>query len=126
MSWLFSQALVEAFSEENSLGGEQCAQLNVMPTPQLFWRNDKPMDVLSRSPFGLTGPRTGANAEPTKLYRLLWSVLLCIALKTTTDADGRPAVSAIGAGMAMMPTCVHAVGRAPTGTRLGAISAPLS
>lgn len=54
MSWLFSQALVEAYSEENSLGGEPCAELNVMPTQRQFWRNDKTMDVLSLSPFGLT------------------------------------------------------------------------
>lgn len=54
MSWLYSQALVAAFSEENSWDGEPCAQLNVMPTRQPFWRNDKPMDVLTRSPFGVT------------------------------------------------------------------------
>lgn len=54
MSWLFSQALVEAYSEENSWDGEPSAPLNVMPTPQPFWRNDKTMDVLGRSPFGLT------------------------------------------------------------------------
>jgi len=53
MSWLFSQALVEEYSVANSLDGVPCAPLNVMPTPQLFWRNDKPMDVLKRSPFGL-------------------------------------------------------------------------
>jgi hypothetical protein len=54
MSWLFSQALVAEYLEDNSLDGEQCAPLNVMPTPRPFWRNDKTMDVLNRSPFGLT------------------------------------------------------------------------
>ena len=53
MSWLFSQALVEEYSEGISSGGEPSAPLNVMPTPQQFWRNDKPIDVLKRSPFGL-------------------------------------------------------------------------
>ena len=54
MSWLFSQALVEGFSGASSWDGERCAPLNVMPSPRLFWRNDKTMDVLKRSPFGLT------------------------------------------------------------------------
>jgi hypothetical protein len=54
MSWLYSQALVAAFSEENSWDGEPCAQLNVMPTQHKFWRKDKTMDVLSLSRFGLT------------------------------------------------------------------------
>lgn len=54
MSWLFSQALVAEFSEENSWDGEPCAQLNVMPTAQPFWRNDKPMDASRFSRFGLT------------------------------------------------------------------------
>jgi hypothetical protein len=54
MSWLFSQALVEAFSAGTSLAGEQCAQLNVMPTPHKFWRNDKTMEFSNLSRFGLT------------------------------------------------------------------------
>lgn len=54
MSWLFSQALVAEYSQENCWDGEPCAQLNVMPTPQPFSRNDKTMEVLSPSPFGLT------------------------------------------------------------------------
>ena len=54
MSWLFSRALAEAFSEENSWDGEPFAQLNVMPTPAKFSRNDKTMEPLSLSRFGLT------------------------------------------------------------------------
>lgn len=54
MSWLFSQALVEEYSEENSLDGELCAQWNVMPTPQGFWRNDKMMEFSKLSRFGPT------------------------------------------------------------------------
>lgn len=54
MSWLFSQALVEAFSEENSLDGEPCAPLSVMPTLHKFWRNDKTMEFSKLSQFGLT------------------------------------------------------------------------
>jgi hypothetical protein len=54
MSWLFSQALVEASLVENSSDGEPCAQLNVMPTRHKFWRNDKTMEPSSLSRFGLT------------------------------------------------------------------------
>jgi len=54
MSWLFSQALVEEYSVGTSLAGEPCAQLNVMPTPHKFWRNDKTIDASDHSRFGLT------------------------------------------------------------------------
>ena len=54
MSWLFSQALVEAFLPTNSAATEPSAQLNVMPTPQPFWRNDKTMEPFRFSRFGLT------------------------------------------------------------------------
>lgn len=54
MSWLFSQALAEEFSAGTSLDGQQFAQLNVMPTPHKFWRNDKTMDASDLSRFGLT------------------------------------------------------------------------
>lgn len=54
MSWLYSQALVEAFSGANSWDGEPCAPLSVMPTPHKFWRNDKTMEPSNLSRFGLT------------------------------------------------------------------------
>lgn len=54
MSWLFSQALVEEYSHHTSLDGEQCAQLNVMPTQHKFWHNDKMMEFSRLSQFGLT------------------------------------------------------------------------
>lgn len=54
MSWLFSRALVEAFSGGRSSVGEPCAQLNVMDTPHRFWRNDKMMEPSLHSRFGLT------------------------------------------------------------------------
>lgn len=54
MSWLFSQALAEEYSVDTSLAGEQFAQLNVMPTPHKFSRNDKMMEFSSLSRFGLT------------------------------------------------------------------------
>jgi hypothetical protein len=54
VSWLFSQALVEASSAERSSGGGPCAQLSVMPTAQPFWHRDKPMDASRFSRFGPT------------------------------------------------------------------------
>jgi len=53
MSWLFSQALAEEYSAGTSLDGERFAQLNVMPTPHKFWRNDKTMEHSDLSRFGL-------------------------------------------------------------------------
>lgn len=54
MSWLFSLALAEEYSVDTSLAGEQFAQLNVMPTPHKFSRNDKTMEFSDLSRFGLT------------------------------------------------------------------------
>ena len=54
MSWLFSRALVEAYSAASCSAGEPCAQLNVMPTPHSFLRNDKTMDASMLSQSGLT------------------------------------------------------------------------
>lgn len=64
MTWILSKALCENLLSspepvaESSGGtcsdGEPFAQLNVMPTPHKFWRNDKTMDASSLSRFGLT------------------------------------------------------------------------
>lgn len=54
MSWLFSRALVEAFSAATCSAGVPSAQLSVMPTPHKFWRNDKTMEPFQLSRFGLT------------------------------------------------------------------------
>jgi hypothetical protein len=54
MSWLFSQALAEAFSAGTCSDGEPCAQLNVMPTPHPFWLRDRTMEAWRPSQFGLT------------------------------------------------------------------------
>ncbi|RKT93886.1 UNVERIFIED_ORG: hypothetical protein C7432_0308 [Pantoea allii] len=53
MSWLFSQALAEEYSEDTSLAGVQFAPLSVMPTPHKFWRNDKTIEHSDLSRFGL-------------------------------------------------------------------------
>ena len=54
MSWLFSRALAEEYSAVTCSDGTQYAQLNVMPTPHKFSRNDKMMEFYDLSRFGLT------------------------------------------------------------------------
>jgi hypothetical protein len=54
MSWLFSQALVEASSEDGFLAGEPSAPLSVMPTAHNFWRRGKTIEPSNLSLFGLT------------------------------------------------------------------------
>lgn len=54
MSWLFSRALVEEYSEATCSAGAPSAPLSVMPTPHKFWRNDKTMEPSRLSRFGLT------------------------------------------------------------------------
>jgi hypothetical protein len=70
MSWLFSQALVEAFSAATCSAGELSAQLNVMPTPHPFWLRDRTMAAWLPSQFGLTcAPSTeGRGAELLTWY----------------------------------------------------------
>jgi len=54
MSWLYSRALVEAYSEANSLVGEPSVPLSGTPTPQAFLSPDR-MTAFSRlSRFGMT------------------------------------------------------------------------
>jgi hypothetical protein len=54
MSWLFSRALVEAYSEAVCWDGAPSAPLSVMPTPHRFLRLDKTMEPSNLSRFGLT------------------------------------------------------------------------
>jgi hypothetical protein len=54
MSWLFSQALVEVFSEDTSLDGEQFAPLSGNPTQQAYCAPDKMTDFSRLSRYGMT------------------------------------------------------------------------
>lgn len=54
MSWLFSRALVAAFSRANCSAIEPSAPLSVIPTQHKFWRNDRTMEPSQLSRFGLT------------------------------------------------------------------------
>jgi hypothetical protein len=54
MSWLFSRALVEAYSEANSSAGQPSVPSSASPTPQAYSSRDK-MKAFSRlSRFGMT------------------------------------------------------------------------
>jgi hypothetical protein len=71
MSWLYSQVLVEGFLEENSLDGEQYAQLSGNHTQQAYCSPDR-MTVCSRlSRFGMTfKPLTVSLGEDLLMWYL--------------------------------------------------------
>jgi len=54
MSWLYSQALVEEFSEANSSDGEQFVQSSGNPIQQAYLSQDKMTDFSRLSRFGMT------------------------------------------------------------------------
>ena len=64
MSWLFSQALVEASSAVISSDGEPSAPLNATPTPQAYSSRDKTTAHWRRFPSGMTcAPLTADHGE---------------------------------------------------------------
>jgi hypothetical protein len=64
MSWLFSRALVEAYSVESCLDGEPSVPLNGNPIPQAYCAPDKMTDFSRLSRFGMTfKPLTGNRGE---------------------------------------------------------------
>lgn len=85
MSWLFSRVLVEEYSGEGSSDGEPSAELNVMPTAQPFWRNDKTKDTSNLSRFGLTSRvLTERDGEV-----VLTSFLEAFPVRTSALQEGR-------------------------------------
>ncbi len=71
MSWLFSQVLVEEYSEASSLDGAQSAQSNGKPIQQAYCAPDKMTDFSRLSRFGMTyKPLTESRGEELlTLYR---------------------------------------------------------
>ena len=71
MSWLFSQALVEVFSEDTSLDGEPSALSSGNPTPQAYCAPDKMTGFSRLSRYGMTyKPLTATLGEELlTLYR---------------------------------------------------------
>lgn len=54
MSWLFSRALVGAFSAGTCSDGEPSVPSNSTATPQAYWSPDKTKDTCPRFPSGMT------------------------------------------------------------------------
>ena len=54
MSWLYSRALVEAYSQGTSLDGGPCAPSSGTPTPQAYSSHGKMTDFSRLSRFGMT------------------------------------------------------------------------
>jgi len=54
MSWLYSQALVAGYLEENSSDGELSALLNGTPMPQAFLPPGKTTKYWNLSQYGMT------------------------------------------------------------------------
>jgi hypothetical protein len=84
MSWLFSQALVEEYSEASSLDGAQSAQSSGSHIQQAYCVPDK-MTAFSRlSQFGMTyKPLTATHGEA-----LLMSYLAAFPVKTSQPRGG--------------------------------------
>ncbi len=84
MSWLYSQALVEAFSVGTSLDGEQSVQSSGNPTQLAYLLPDKMTDFSRLSRFGMTfRPLTEDRGEA-----LLMSYLEAFPAKTFQSRGG--------------------------------------
>jgi hypothetical protein len=84
MSWLFSQALVEEYSEASSLDGEQSAQSSGNHTQQAYCAPDKMTAFSKLSRFGMTyKPLTATHGEA-----LLMSYLAAFRAKTSPQRGG--------------------------------------
>lgn len=97
MSWLFSQALVEAFSAATCSAGEQSSQLNVMHTQHPFWLNDRTMATWQPSQFGLTYAPLTADLGAALLtwYRAAFPAPTSVALADVSESmANRPASGA--------------------------------
>lgn len=90
MSWLFSQALVEEYSEAISLDGEPCAPLNLMPTLRPFLLKDKMTEFCAPSQFGLTLRPLTANLGA----ELLMLFLAGFPVRTSAPLGKAPASKA--------------------------------
>jgi hypothetical protein len=94
MSWHFSRALVEAFSEATCSDGEPSAQSSGSPTPQAYCSPDR-MTACSRlSRFGMTfAPLTDARGED-----LLTWFRAVFPVRTSASPGRAPASTASGPG----------------------------
>lgn len=74
MSWLFSRALVEAFSRANCSGGDASAPWNTAPTLQAFWSPGRTTGRCDLSRYGMTSARlTAGHSEAVLTWFLAGS-----------------------------------------------------
>jgi hypothetical protein len=94
MSWLFSQALVEAFSEASCSGGAASVRWSAMHTPQAYSWLGRTTEPFHLSQFGMTSePLTdGHGAALLKSFRAVFRA------KTSAQPATRPASRATEAG----------------------------
>lgn len=78
MSWLFSRALVEAYSEANFSDGEQSAPLKSIPMPQAICSKDKMMEFSRLSRYGMIFAPSMENLGKKLLTRASFS-LFCLS-----------------------------------------------
>jgi len=84
MSWLYSQALVEASSPDISLDGAPCALWSGTPTPQASWLPDKTREPLRLSRSGMTcRPLTADPGEAV----LRWCLEASLARTSAPPAE---------------------------------------
>ena len=84
MSWLFSRALVEAYSGESCLDGEPFVQSNGNPIPQAYCALDRMTKFSRLSRFGMTyAPLTASRGE-----ELLTLYLAGFPAKTSVPRGG--------------------------------------
>jgi hypothetical protein len=90
MSWLFSQALVAAYSAGTCSAGGQSAQSNTTPTPQAFLWRDKTTDAWNRFPSGMTCELlTADRGEALLMWCLEGSRAKTLALPTIPPQDSK-------------------------------------
>lgn len=95
MSWLFSQALVEAYSEATCLDGEPFAPSNGENTQQAYCSPDKMTEFSRLSRFGMTfKPLTEDHGEA-----LLMSYLAAFHAKTLVPQGGGAGIDGARSGM---------------------------
>ena len=83
MSWLYSRALVEAFSEDICSDGEQCAPSSGTVTQLVYSSQDRTMEFSRRSLSGMTFKRlTDDRGEA-----LLMSYLAAFPVKTSQSLE---------------------------------------
>jgi len=90
MSWLYSQVLVEEYSEDTSLDGAQCALWNGTHTQQASWLPVKMTDACRLSRSGMTfKPLTDDLGEAVLMsYLEAFPVRTCPAQEPTTTRTG--------------------------------------